>query len=79
MDQVVLDETMCRFVTISRFNTLTGYTEDAVRAKIARGQWLMDVMWRKAPDGRILMDMQAFERWVLGELIVHTPPRARKA
>lgn len=61
------DVSLCRFVTIPRFYILTGYTEDAVRGKITRGQWLQDVMWRKAPDGRILMDMQAFERWVLGD------------
>lgn len=54
-----------RFVTIKKFEELTGYSEKATRAKITRGQWLMSDVFQKAPDGRILMDMQGFERWVL--------------
>jgi hypothetical protein len=54
-----------RFVTIRKFHELTGYTEDATRSKIARGDWLQDQVWRKAPDGRILMDLEGFEKWVV--------------
>lgn len=52
-----------RFVTIKKFSALTGYSEDAVRSKITRGDWLRDHMFRKAPDGRILMDIEAFNDW----------------
>lgn len=70
-----------RFVTIRKFHELTGYTEVATRSKIGRGDWLQDYVWRKAPDGRVLMDMEGFEKWVLdgpplpGDLI--QKPRAR--
>lgn len=54
-----------RFVTISRFSELTGYTEVAVNSKIKRGDWLEGHVWLKAPDGRRLMDLQGYERWVM--------------
>jgi hypothetical protein len=53
-----------RYVTIKRFAELSGYSEAAVRQKIHTGVWLIDHVWVKAPDGRILIDIQAFERWV---------------
>jgi hypothetical protein len=56
--------THVRYVTIGRFEQLTGYTEDAVRSKIKRGEWLEDVVYKKAPDGRILMDLEGYESWV---------------
>ena len=55
------------WVTIKRFAELTGYSEDAVRAKIKTGVWRLSVHYRKAPDGRILMNMQAYNRWVEGK------------
>lgn len=58
-----------RYVTIEKFEELTGYTAKATRAKIARGDWLKDREFRKAPDGRVLMDMQGYERWVEGQQI----------
>lgn len=58
---------MTRFVTIKRFSELTGYTAKAVESKMHRGDWLEGREFRKAPDGRILMDMEAYERWVTGE------------
>jgi hypothetical protein len=54
-----------RFVTIEKFEALTGYTAEAVRSKIKRGDWLEEAVWVKAPDGRILMDMEGFEWWVV--------------
>ena len=56
-----------RFVTLKRFEQMTGYTEKAARAKMTRGDWLRDREYVKAPDGHILMDLEAYERWVLGE------------
>jgi len=57
---------MIRHVTISRFAELTGYSEDAARSKIKRGEWLEGRVWIKAPDGRILMDLEGYERWASG-------------
>lgn len=52
-----------RFVTIKKFSELTGYSPDAIRSKITQGKWLLNHMYRKAPDGRILMDIEAFNDW----------------
>jgi len=55
--------TTLRFVTIEKFHDLTGYTAMATRSKIARGDWMQDREYIKAPDGRILMDLKGYETW----------------
>lgn len=56
--------TSLRYVTIGKFAAESGYTEDAIRTKIKNGVWLMGSVWIKAPDGRNLIDVQGYERWV---------------
>ena len=56
---------MVHWVTIDKFSDLTGYTADAVRSKIKRGDWLEGQIWVKAPDGRILIDTEGYEKWVV--------------
>lgn len=51
-------------VTIEKFGELTGYSELAVRAKIKRGQWQEGHEYNKAPDGRILISLEGYARWV---------------
>ena len=51
-------------VTIERFSELTGYSELAIRSKIKRGDWRQDEQFFKAPDGRILMSLEGYARWV---------------
>lgn len=55
-----------RYVRTKRFAELTGYTENAVRGKIQEGVWIEGVHFRRAPDGHILVDLRAYERWVEG-------------
>ncbi|WP_439444506.1 excisionase [Xanthomonas translucens pv. translucens] len=52
-------------MTIEKFHELTGYTPDATRSKIKRGDWLEGALYIKAPDGRILMDLEGYEWWVI--------------
>lgn len=66
-----------RFVLLKRFEELTGYTEKAVRAKMARGDWLQGREYVKAPDGHIMVDLEGYERWVLGEAA--SDPRPTRA
>jgi hypothetical protein len=54
-------------VTIPRFAELSGYTEEAVRAKIERGVWLEGVVWLRAPDNRILISIQGYDAWAEGQ------------
>jgi hypothetical protein len=64
---------MLRYLTIPKFSAESGYTEDAIRTKIRDGVWLEGEIWKKAPDGRILIKVEGYEEWVEtgGELKVH--------
>lgn len=53
-----------RFVTIRLAAALTGYTPGAIETKIARAIWIEGREWRRAPDGRVLIDLRAYEQWV---------------
>lgn len=53
-----------RYVTIEVAATITGYSEKAIEHKIANGVWIEGREWRKAPDGRRLIDREGYQRWV---------------
>lgn len=57
------------WVVIRKLAELTGYTEDAIRSKMKKGVWRESVHFRKAPDGRILFSLEAFEKWVESRLV----------
>lgn len=59
---------MLRWLTIEKFSAESGYTPDAVRSKIKRGDWLESKVWIKAPDGRILIDTEGYEKWATGQV-----------
>jgi hypothetical protein len=54
------------YVTIAKAEELTGYTQYAIRTKIARGVWLEGRQWRRAPDGRVLLSLIGITAWVEG-------------
>lgn len=58
-----------KWVTIKRLCELSGYSQDAIRAKIKRGIWKSGKHWCKAPDGRILFSVKAIELWVEGKAV----------
>lgn len=53
-----------RYLTVSKFSSESGYSEAAVRSKIRDGVWLKSYVWRHAPDGRVLIDVEGYEAWV---------------
>ena len=53
-----------RYLTVRKFANESGYTEAAVRSKIADGAWVEEQVWRHAPDGRVLIDVTGYEAWV---------------
>ena len=59
-----------KWVTIQKLSELTGYTRDAISKKIDRGQWPEGVMWKKSPDGRRQINLEAYNLWVEGQLKV---------
>lgn len=56
------------WVLIKKLIELTGYTDDAIRTKIKRGIWLCGIHWVKAPDGRILFNLEALQKWIEGKV-----------
>ncbi|UPG88484.1 excisionase [Luteibacter aegosomaticola] len=59
---------MIRYVTIGKFAAESGYSENAVRAKIKNSVWLEGNVWKHAPDGRVLIDTEGYEKWVDGQM-----------
>lgn len=55
-----------KYVTIKKLAEMTGYSEDAIRAKIKKGVWRLNEHWIKARDGRIHLIVDAIERWIEG-------------
>jgi hypothetical protein len=56
-----------RYILVLKFCELTGYTDKAVRRKIQEGIWIQGKLWRKAPDGHILIDLENYNKWVEGD------------
>lgn len=42
-----------------------GYSEKAMEAKRHRGVWLEYIHWRRAPDGRIVYNIQKIQEWMI--------------
>lgn len=53
------------WVTLKKFADLSGYSEEAARQKIKKGQWLNRVHFKKAPDGRLLVNLVEIEKWIV--------------
>ena len=53
-----------RYVLLAVATQMTGYSIKAMECKISRGDWQEEKVWRRAPDGRILIDIAGFEKWV---------------
>jgi hypothetical protein len=53
-----------RYVLLPLANLLTGYSVKAMERKIERGDWVEGRVWRHAPDGRILIDLEGYQKWV---------------
>ena len=69
-----------RYMTVRKFASESGYTEDAIRSKIRDGVWRLGEIWVKAPDGRTLIDMEGYETWVeAGVVSGRSPIRASRS
>jgi hypothetical protein len=55
-----------RYVLLPLANLLTGYSIKAMERKIERGDWRENQVWKRAPDGRILIDLVGYQKWVEG-------------
>jgi len=55
---------MINYKTITQFAAESGYTESAIRAKIAKGIWLEGQVWIRAPDNKPLINVEGYHAWV---------------
>jgi hypothetical protein len=55
---------MFDFVTLSKAAENTGYTEKALRRKIEDGILAEGRHWKRGPDGRILIIVEGFNKWL---------------
>ena len=53
-----------RYVLLPLANLLTGCSVKAMERKIERGDWQEGKVWKRAPDGRIVIDVLGYQRWV---------------
>lgn len=58
--------TTTHWALISKVIHETGYSDDAIRQKIKKQQWLHGIHWKKAPDNRIVCDLIAINEWMGG-------------
>lgn len=52
-----------KWVTLKLYAQSSGYTPGALHQKIRRGQFIEGQHFRKAPDRRILMNVEACQNW----------------
>lgn len=55
-----------QWVRRNKIAEMTGMSLKAVDCKRQDGVWLMDIHWRKAPDGTIWYNTEAIDAWVEG-------------
>ena len=67
---------MVKYKTISQFATESGYTEAAIRSKIADGTWPKGLVWRHAPDNKPLISVDGYAEWVESAAAFERRPKA---
>ena len=56
-----------RIVTVELAAAMMGLSEEAIRKRLQRGIWVEGKQFRKAADGRVWIDTEGIEAWVLAE------------
>lgn len=52
-----------KWVTLQVYAVSSGYSEGALRQKMRRGQFIEGKHFRKAPDGRVLVNVDECQNW----------------
>ena len=52
---------MVKYKTIKQFSLESGYSEKAIQRKREKGEWASVSI--KAPDGRILINVEEYNKW----------------
>lgn len=67
-----------RYVLLTLASQLTGYSVKAMREKIRTGAWIEGRVYKRAPDGHILLDIKGYESWVENQQQVACAKSAEK-
>jgi hypothetical protein len=59
-----MPKTLGEWVTLQVTADTTGYSVAALRGKIRREQLIKGTHWRRAPDGRIIINASNFNDWL---------------
>lgn len=60
-----MNEQRSRWVLITKASEVYGYSEEAIRTKTKRGIWRHGEVWLRAPDGRVIINLDAVDAWLL--------------
>jgi hypothetical protein len=60
---------------LAKFCADTGYTVKAIERKIESGAWREGFQYIRAPDGRIHVCLENYERWVEGQQVPLSPAK----
>jgi len=55
------------YVTTKKLSEITGYTREAISNKTKKGIWQRNLHYYKAPDGRLMMNLEAIFQWIEGK------------
>lgn len=53
------------YVTLKQFEQLSGYSVRSSETCIQRGIWQCGVHYHRSPIGRIFLDLDALEKWII--------------
>jgi hypothetical protein len=56
-----------KYVTVKKCGELTGFTENAIRKLKTTGRIRKDLHWIKTPNGRIMIHVENFNRFLEGK------------
>ncbi len=56
-----------KWKTLDKFSIESGMSKEAIRALKKKGQWREMIHWKKAPNGRIFINLIEVEKWIEGK------------
>lgn len=58
---------MINYIQLRKYAELSGYSEKAIRDKIYEGVWVEGIHFCKAPDRKIMINIEKVELWLQGK------------
>ncbi|GAA4652040.1 hypothetical protein GCM10023116_43240 [Kistimonas scapharcae] len=58
------------WVLPNKLSELTGYTVKSIENKMEQGVWPQGRIWKKAPDGRRVINKKEYDRWAESQPVI---------